>query len=216
MKKLICAIIVTTFSWATTASAEFGVNVGVSGNLGLFAASAKETENSKINNGTDVGVAAYPSIFIEGKIGDMLTIGVDILPEGLETDEVETAKKDKTTSDSQSDVTNKVKVGFEDMMHAYVAINVYEGAYIKAGAGTVDVLTKESLGTGSQYPDTSLDFSMMGVGYHADFDTHFVRIEGTYMDFDGVTLTSSTNSDNTITLKSLDGVTGKISVGMSF
>ena len=89
MKKLICAIIVTTFSWATTASAEFGVNVGVSGNLGLFAASAKETENSKINNGTDVGVAAYPSIFIEGRIGDMLTIGVDILPEGLETDEVE-------------------------------------------------------------------------------------------------------------------------------
>ena len=54
------------------------------------------------------------------------------------------------------------------------------------------------------------------LGYHADFDTHFVRIEGTYMDFDGVTLTSSTNSDNTVTLKSLDGVTGKISVGMSF
>ena len=68
MKKLICAIIVTTFSWATTASAEFGVNVGVSGNLGLFAAIAKETENSKINNGTDVGVAEQLRHLINKKV----------------------------------------------------------------------------------------------------------------------------------------------------
>ena len=41
----------------------------------------------------------------------------------------------------------------------------------------------------------------------------FVRVEGSYMDFDGVTLTAN---DNTIKLKSLDGVTGKISIGKSF
>ena len=36
------------------------------------------------------------------------------------------------------------------------------------------------------------------------------------MEFDDKTLTSTTNSDNTASLKGLEGVSGKISVGKSF
>ena len=36
------------------------------------------------------------------------------------------------------------------------------------------------------------------------------------MDFDGASLTSQNNSDNKITLNSLEGVSGKISFGKTF
>ena len=77
----------------------------------------------------------------------------------------------------------------------------------------VELKTDETLGTGSSYGNTSLDGTVYGVGYQKDLDAMFVRVEGTYMDFDGVTLTAN---DNTIHLKSLDGLTGKLSIGKSF
>ena len=72
----------------------------------------------------------------------------------------------------------------------------------------------ESLNTGSAYGNSTLDGSSIGFGYNMDMDNGLcVRAEGNYMTFDGVSLTSA---DNTIKLKNLDGVTGKISVGKSF
>ena len=79
---------------------------------------------------------------------------------------------------------------------------------------TVDVITNESLGTGSEYGNTDLDGTMWGVGYNKSFDnTTFIRFEGNYMAFDGTSLSSA---DNKITLKNLDGVSGKVSLGKSF
>jgi len=43
----------------------------------------------------------------------------------------------------------------------------------------------------------------------------FIRAEGNYMNFDGQSLTSTANS-NKVELSSLDGVSGKISLGKSF
>jgi hypothetical protein len=44
----------------------------------------------------------------------------------------------------------------------------------------------------------------------------FFRAEANWMDIDGVTLTSTTNSDNKVTLDGIDTVSGRISVGKSF
>ena len=41
----------------------------------------------------------------------------------------------------------------------------------------------------------------------------FIRGEGNYLNFDGASLTSG---DMTVTLKNLDGVTGKVSIGKAF
>ena len=96
----------------------------------------------------------------------------------------------------------------------YLSFNVTENAYVKAGISSIDVMTNEDLGTGSKYGNTSLDGTVLGVGYEKDFDNGmFARVEGNYMTFDGVSLTSN---DNTITLKNLDGVAGKLSIGKSF
>ena len=80
----------------------------------------------------------------------------------------------------------------------------------------MDVITKENLGTGSTYGNTSVDGTTMSVGYNKDFDNGmFARLEGTYMEFGGTSLTSSSGSQK-IAIDNLDGVTGKISVGKSF
>ena len=41
----------------------------------------------------------------------------------------------------------------------------------------------------------------------------FIRAEGSYMTFDGASLSSN---DNKITLSNLDGLSGKLAIGRSF
>ena len=61
-----------------------------------------------------------------------------------------------------------------------------------------------------------IDGVSLGIGYNKDFDNGmFLRAEGNYMEFDGTSVTSSSGSQK-ITLDSLDGVTGKLSLGKSF
>ncbi len=215
MKKTICAIILASFAYVPYASAELGVNVGVSGQAGIFGATAKEVSTERTSTGTEVAGVAYPSIFIEKSLGDRMVIGVDYMPDALSSDTVETTKLEHQSGGSDSNVTNNLQVDFEGLTTAYVGFNITDAAYIKAGFMTVDVLTKENLGTGGSYGDTSLDGTMLGFGVHNEMDRMFWRLEANYLEFDGVTV-SSTNSDNKVSINSLDGLTAKISIGTSF
>jgi hypothetical protein len=55
------------------------------------------------------------------------------------------------------DVTQKVKADFEDLNYFLFAANLTDWLYVKAGLVEVDVITKETLGTGSAYGNASLD-----------------------------------------------------------
>ena len=198
-------------------SAEIGVNLGVSGNLAVFHATGVENESTEKSSEDATGVAGFGSIFIEKTLGDRLTIGLDYVPSALDSETSENVVRDKTTTDTQTVKTNTVKVAFEELTTLYVALNITESFYVKAGMAQVDVITKENLATGSAYGNTSLDGSVLGVGYNNSFDNGmFVRVEGTYMDFDNAKLTSSTNGDNSVELNNLEGASGKISIGKSF
>ena len=218
MKKLILGISFMLASFSMV-SAEIGVNLGVSGNLSVFHATGVETEVSEKNTEDATGVAGYSSIFIEKTLGDRFTIGYDYVPDALDSETAETVRNDlKAKADGASSaVTNTIKVAFEDLSTLYVALNITENFYVKAGMTSVDVITKESLATGSDYGNTSLDGTVYGVGYNNTFDNGmFFRVEGSIMEFDSAKLTSTTNSDNTIELKDLEGASGKISIGKSF
>lgn len=216
MKKILI-VIFSSFFMFSLASAEVGINVGVSGNMGAFAATGTETENDEKNKEDAVAAASWGSIFIEKTLGDRLTVGVDYVPSALESETSETSRRDKTTTDAQTVQTNKVQVDFTDLTTLYVALNVTENLYIKAGAMQVDVETNETLGTGSKYGNSSLDGTLLGIGFDNQMDNGmFIRLEGNYMDFDGVTLTSTTNSDNKISIDDLQGVSAKLSLGKSF
>jgi len=226
MKKIIFTLLLGLSFFTSKVSAEIGVNVGLSGQLGLYAATATEFDEG--TNGTTSGPdeqrkeseflgVGYGSLFIEKTLGNYLLVGIDYVPSALETETSETIVDDMGATSSSSKKTNKVQVDFEDLTTYYVALNLgNSGAYAKAGIVKVDVVTNENLGTGSTYGNTDLDGSLFGLGYHKAFDNgFFVRGEGTYTEFDGASLTSST-SVNKITLNSLDGVTGKLSIGKSF
>mgnify|MGYP001264417208 CR=1 FL=1 len=218
MKKLLLSVLFSAL-YVTSASAEFGVNVGVSGNAGIFAATANEKfESGQTNNGSEFGSAGWGSIFVEGQF-DKFIVGIDYVPQALETDTTETSKFDKRTanSDTPTASTNKIQIDFEHMTTAYAGFMLGENLYVKAGVTTVEVITNENLGTGSAYGNADIDGTMFGVGYNNTFDSGaFIRVEGNYMAFDGTSKTSTADSEKTITLKNLNGVTGKVSIGKSF
>ena len=218
MKKLLLTIVLSAL-YISSASA-VSVNVGVSGQAGIFAASAKEsTGTTTKGNGSEHGSAGWGSLFLEGQFGDRIIVGIDYVPSALETDTTETAKSDKGVgATSPTTVNNKVQVDFENLTTMYVGAMVTDAFYVKAGITTVDVITNENLATGASYGDTDLDGTMFGMGYHVANDNGaFFRFEGNYLIFDGASLNATgTAADNTIELKNLDGVSGKISIGRTF
>ena len=220
MKKLLLTFVLSLF--CISSASAVSVNVGVSGQAGIFAASATEkTGSTKKGNGSEHGSAGWGSVFLEGQFNDRIIVGIDYVPTALETDTTETAKSDKepgSKDDTPTTVTNKIQIDFEDLTTVYVGAMITDSLYVKAGAMKVDVITNETLGTGAAYGNTELDGTMFGIGYHVANDNGaFFRFEGNYMSFDGATQRSTgTDADNTIELKNLDGVSGKISIGKSF
>jgi opacity protein-like surface antigen len=226
MKKIIIATFLAAFSF-TSASAELGVNVGVSGTIGAFAATATEKELGRTSasderrQDSDFLALGWNSIFVEKTFADRLMIGIDYVPSALETEEkVETRFDILTKAENATGVTGgtlktqKIKVEFKDLTTAYVGIMITEGLYVKAGLMQVDIITKENLGTGSTYKDTDMDGYTVGLGYNYGFDNGmFVRAEGKYAHFDGAALDSSTGRTR-ISLDGLDGATGTVSIGL--
>jgi hypothetical protein len=219
MKKIILSIVLTVFSF-TSASAEIGVNVGASGQVGVFIATAKDDDRNaagalvKTQKTTDYMSAGYGSLFIEKTLGDKFAIGIDYVPQSLETETTEVSRTTEGELQAQTQHENKIQVDFEDLTTFYAAFNVNENLYIKGGVASVDVITNENLGTGGSYANTNLDATMFGFGYNKNMDNGvFFRLEANYMDFDGASLSSG---DHVISLTSLHGLNGKLSIGRSF
>ncbi|MDC0460970.1 hypothetical protein OAN11_02040 [Candidatus Pelagibacter sp.] len=226
MKKILISLFFSVL-YITSSSADFGVNLGVSGQAGIFTASGQEknpTSSTTTGTGSEHGSAGWGSIFLEGTLNDKFLFGIDYVPMALETDTVETQKTEGfTRGDDGTNTTanafgqNKIQVDFEDLTTLYAGYMINENFYVKAGITKVEIITNESLATGSKYGDKSMDGSMFGLGYHVAKDNGvFFRFEGNYMSFDGASAVSQTNADRKIELDNLDGVTGKLSIGKTF
>jgi len=219
MKKLTIAALMLLGSFSV-ASAGPGINLGVSGQIGVFEAKATESLNgNKRDTGEAVGAFGYSSIFIEKTLGDRVRIGYDYVPETLTSETIDEVRHHRVAS-TETEVTQSAKVKFEDISTLYLSVHLTEGLYAKYGAMTVDVITDETLGTGAKYGNASLDGTVMGVGYHKQSDNgFFFRVEGTVMEIDGHTFTSSVTTNttaNTIKVDEFNGVSGKLSVGKAF
>ena len=83
MKKII-AIVFSSLFMFSLASAEMGLNIGLSGSMGAFAVTGTEQENDETNKEDAVGAASWGSVFVELRAGDRVTIGVDYLPAALD------------------------------------------------------------------------------------------------------------------------------------
>jgi hypothetical protein len=222
MKKIILSTIFSILLCVPAFS--IGINVGVSGTMGVFHATGTDTETGPTvvdTSSEDVtGVVGYTSVFIEKTLGDRITLGVDYVPDALES-QTASSTVDDLKGIEAANVTakqiQKVQVDFKDLTTVYLAFNVTESLYVKAGYVQVDIITNETLATGSTYNNTDMSGETFGIGYNKSFDNGmFARVEGSYTDFGSVSLTASNNTDNKITLGQLEGAAGKISIGKSF
>jgi len=218
MKKLTIAILMTLCSYSLV-SAEIGVNVGISGNMGVFTAEAEETMGTTGRRGSDraVAVFGYGSVFLEKELGQYFSVGVDYNPSDMDSEAVEENVRCSDVGSESASCSQKVKVTFEDLTTFYAALNITENFFVKVGMVEVDVITKESLGTGGTYGNTSLDGQMMGLGYNKDLTNGlFVRAEGSYTDFDDIKINGATGETRFIKANGIAGANGKISIGKTF
>src|SRR5210317_1449703 len=106
MKKIILTFFLGLFMFTTKASAELGINVGISGQLGLYAATATEFDEG--SHGTTVSPdetrkeseflgLGYGSVFLEKTLGKYFLVGIDYVPSALETETSENIQDDMTT-----------------------------------------------------------------------------------------------------------------------
>ena len=223
MKKIILSLVSVMFL-ISTASADLGVNVGITGSTALFVASGNEVQTdvgglqgTQTESDTEIGAFSTGSFFIEKEIG-RFALGYDHTPDMFSTDTTETLQSDQRTANVATVTVseNSIQVDFNEMNQIYVKAMLTDNLYIRAGAMEIEVVTNESLTTGSSYGNTTLDGTSIGFGYHKEIENMglFYRIDGQYQTFDAVSL--SGGADNTINLKNLDGVVGSISIGKSF
>ncbi|MDC0569403.1 hypothetical protein OAO17_00530 [Candidatus Pelagibacter sp.] len=233
MKKITFAILILLGTFSIS-SAEMGINVGISGNTSVFQATGEETTTDALasvpgnsaddkNSEDATAVVGYTSFFIEKTLGFLpgplgnLSLGYDYVSETMTSDQVENNRLDNNIGGAATVVENTVKVAFEDLTTIYLTANITDNLYAKYGWVDVDVITKESLATGSEYPNTDLSGTTYGLGYNKTFGSNFfIRGEAMYMDLGGATLTSTTNAENSVKIKDLTGATARFSVGKSF
>ena len=235
MKKLTIAILML-FSSFSIASAELGLKVGVSAQLGEWKATGSESEGSPAEISADETEEMLVPIgewfiekdlsFLPGPFG-RLSVGYSHIAHDLKTATADTTLTD-SKGDDQSNVpadtdgtdaiggTQKVQADFEDLNTMYVLFNITDWLYVKGGTTSMDIITNENLYTGGLYPNASVDGTVYEIG--TEFTTDggmFMRFSVNEMDFDTVKISSSNNT-NSVTVKNIGGSSAKISIGKAF
>jgi hypothetical protein len=227
MKKIIVTILAMLFATSSYAIERPQFSAGLSLAAGVFevdGASEKFTGTHSSGAGSNVtknateddaeALYGIGSIFLEAKFNDKFVLGVDYVPHSLDT---ETTENTQTTTTASATGTNKVQIDFEDYTTVYAAVYLNENVYAKAGYVQVDAITNEVLATGGSYGNKTFDGYTLGLGYNRDLDNGaFVRFEGNYTDFDGVTATNTADTAKSITVDGINGYGAKISVGKNF
>ena len=225
MKKIIAIVLAVSslfFLTATKTLADWSAGVSVS--VGGYEATGSENEDGEINNTVSTnsmeGKFSYPSLFVEYNTG-MVSICFDVIPGSVET--TEQARTDyngngpvvSTGNDGGTgSVTNKAKVEISKHISLYALVPIMDtGAFIRAAIIRADVATKESLDTGSSYPDTDMKGASLSVGYQYNTGGGFVRAEAGITEYDTVTATS--NNGHKVSAD-VDGEWARISIGKTF
>ena len=217
MKKIIIAI---SSIWLLTVSSamsmELRPSIGISGNMGVYAATGTEKNYNSTGASVDTTtseygafVAEYASLFVELGLNDQISVGIDYVPQALETPQ--NISRDGVAA-------NTVEAHFEDLTTVYAKLNLpLGGTYLKVGYSTVDVISKEIMSSGTSYGDDKSDGMTVGLGYDLEVSNGFsVRAEVTGSDFSDVNASNGQTDKNEIIIEEMIGARGTISIVKSF
>ena len=228
MKKIAIALLVT-FGLTTMVSAEIGLKVGVSAQVGDMSTSGKEvsSDGTTVTSETEKALFATAGFFIEKDLAFLpgpfgrLSVGYDNIAHDLDLGEQsnyrEASLRDAGSARSKRNHTVEAEVtGFDTL---YATLNITDWLYLKAGSVTVDVTTKFTGTETSSYPTShSLDGSVVGFGVEKSSDNGmFFRLEYNDYSIDGKSVANAgADSKFTATLNDVSGSTGRISIGKAF
>ncbi|WP_415321191.1 hypothetical protein ABXT63_01430 [Candidatus Pelagibacter sp. Uisw_092] len=236
MKKLIVVAVSIMLTSFTVVSAEIGVNIGVSAQVGTMKATGteKSTDAARADSVTKEQEALFASgsFFVEKELSFLpsilgrLSIGYDNMAHDLDLGTATNYRnidfRDKSVAvaanpnvNSSNNSVSATVDGFETI---YLTANITDWLYVKAGQVSVDIKTNEKLETGGIYDDASLDGTLIGFGIHHEAENGmFVRLEYNDYSIDGATLTNKgTDSTRSVIVSDVDGTTGRISIGKAF
>ena len=155
-------------------------------------------------------------MFVEAEMDNGFAIGFDYAPIDVES---ETSTNAKTGPGQTDSGTTTVQVDIVDNKMIYAIVPLMDtGIYIKAGASEADLNTNESMLTGSNYPDATLDGTHVSIGFERDTGDYAVRLEAGISEYDDVTITGTDGDGdaNTITVNGLDGQHVRLSLVKAF
>ena len=217
MKKIIIAISSAMLLATSAYSMDIRPSIGISGNLAGYAATGTEENFNEAGTAVDTTTdehgafaAEYGSIFLEASLNDMISIGIDYVPQDFETPQ----------NVSQEDQTNEKKVSarFDDLTTIYAKINVpLGGTYLKVGYSEVDITPRTNAGSGNTYSSASTSGYTVGLGYSHDVSNGVsVRLEVSASEYDDVKSNNGQTNKTEITVKDIWGARGTLSIVKSF
>jgi hypothetical protein len=220
----ILSLVLLSFSLGTLALAD--VKMGISYGAIDMSPSAKEEKfnAAALDHPADSEDVIVPmgSIFIEKDFG-LLSIGVDIVPYDLESEELNNDRNANgrgAADPSEADTTNaKVKVSIETPVMIYALLQNDAGAFVRVGASQANVATEETTPTGSTYPNADIYGGHVSFGVERGFGSNDLafRIEGGYSGYTNVTVVNDQTARPTkIHVNDMDGFTAKVSILKTF
>ena len=218
MKKLIIAISSAMLLATSAFSMDLRPSVGISGNMGVYAATGIEENFNEGGTAIDettkeygAFVAEYGSIFIELGLNDSISLGVDYVPQTIETPQ-------NKSSEGNGSSANTVEAHFEDLTTVYAKINVpLGGTYLKVGYTQAEVISKEIMSSGNSFGNDTTNGFTIGLGYdHEVADGFSVRAEITGSDFSDVETNNGQTNKVVVKAKDMIGARGTISLVKAF
>jgi len=199
MKKIAINFLAVLFISALSLTKAFAVDftLGVSGAIANLQADGSETETGAVSaettNKSVSNTFATGSIFAEAKF-DRFAFGVDYIPMDADVSDATHTRTDTETSvtgNQKAVSTSRTQTAAAEVSdHVTIYANYYmnDNIYLHLGYASVDVVTNESLDTGSSYGDASINGIQYGIGLQM---TDNLRLEAAYTDYDNVSITSS-------------------------
>ncbi len=199
MKKIAINFLAVLFISALSLTKAFAVDftLGVSGAIANLQADGSETETGAVSaettNKSVSNTFATGSIFAEAKF-DRLAFGVDYIPMDADVSDATHTRTDTETSvtgNQKAVSTARTQTAAAEVSdHVTIYANYYmnDNIYLHLGYASVDVVTNESLDTGSSYGNASINGIQYGIGLQM---TDNLRLEAAYTDYDNVSITSS-------------------------
>ena len=220
MKKIISAIIASFFI-GNFALAETAMGIKIS--AANMDASGSHTTNSASSGGGGAAVNAsgnadfeMASVFVEKSTefnGMNIALGLDIIPFSAEVDSLGGGDG----FDAKVEVSNVLTAYIQPTLNAGGDVSLFvKGGYT---AGDVDItdISRQATSAGTASTDgeqsKTLEGFMYGVGIQKDTDNGFVRLEGTFTDFDEI---SHTNSNGKVVKADAEMTLISVSFGRSF